>query len=123
MTKRLLLIGIGAGDPEHVTVQAVRAMNEVDVFFVLDKGGDRSELAAPGPTSSPGTSRTQRRVSSRSPTPSATARARGTTPRSPNGTTGAPRSTSVSSTTSSTTTAAAGSWSGATPRSTTARCA
>ena len=25
------LIGIGAGDPEHVTVQAIRAMNAADV--------------------------------------------------------------------------------------------
>jgi precorrin-6A synthase len=32
------VIGIGAGDPEHVTAQAVRALNETDVFFVIDKG-------------------------------------------------------------------------------------
>ena len=32
------MIGIGAGDPEHVTVQAVNALNETDVFFVADKG-------------------------------------------------------------------------------------
>jgi precorrin-6A synthase len=44
--KRLLVIGIGAGDPEHVTAQAVRALNEVDVFFVIDKGGDTGELVA-----------------------------------------------------------------------------
>ena len=42
--KRLLLIGIGAGDPEHVTMQAVRALNEVDVFFVLDKGPSSADL-------------------------------------------------------------------------------
>jgi precorrin-6A synthase len=35
--RRLLVIGIGAGDPEHVTMQAVNALNEVDVFFVMDK--------------------------------------------------------------------------------------
>lgn len=35
--RRLLVIGIGAGDPEHVTVQAVRALGQVDVFFVMDK--------------------------------------------------------------------------------------
>jgi precorrin-6A synthase len=38
--RRLLVIGIGAGDPEHVTAQAVRALNEVDVFFVVDKVDD-----------------------------------------------------------------------------------
>lgn len=43
---RLLLIGIGAGDPDHVTVQAVRAMAEVDVFLVLDKPDERADLLA-----------------------------------------------------------------------------
>lgn len=42
--RRLLVIGIGAGDPEHVTVQAVNALNEVDVFFVVDKGHQADEL-------------------------------------------------------------------------------
>ena len=41
--RRLLLIGIGAGDPEYVTQQAIRALNEVDVFFVVEKG-DRDAL-------------------------------------------------------------------------------
>jgi precorrin-6A synthase len=44
--RRLLVIGVGAGDPEHVTAQAVRALDEVDVFFVIEKGGDADELAA-----------------------------------------------------------------------------
>jgi precorrin-6A synthase len=34
--RRLLVIGIGAGDPEHVTMQAVRALNAADVFFLID---------------------------------------------------------------------------------------
>lgn len=42
--RRVLLIGIGAGDPEHLTVQAIKALNAVDVFFVLDKGEDKQEL-------------------------------------------------------------------------------
>jgi precorrin-6A synthase len=42
--KRLLIIGIGAGDPEHVTMQAVRALNEADVLFVMDKGDDKADL-------------------------------------------------------------------------------
>ena len=44
--RRLLVIGIGAGDPEHVTAQAVRALNAVDVFFVIDKRGDAGDLVA-----------------------------------------------------------------------------
>jgi precorrin-6A synthase len=43
--RRLLIIGIGAGHPEQLTVQAVRALNEVDVFFVLDKGDTKNDLA------------------------------------------------------------------------------
>jgi precorrin-6A synthase len=43
--KRVLVIGIGAGNPEHVTIQAVNALNEVDVFFVIDKGETKSDLA------------------------------------------------------------------------------
>ena len=42
--RRLLIIGIGAGDPEHVTMQAVGALNEVDVFFVIEKSHETDEL-------------------------------------------------------------------------------
>jgi precorrin-6A synthase len=42
--RRLLLIGIGAGDPEHVTAQAIRALNSVDVFFVVEKGDEKHDL-------------------------------------------------------------------------------
>jgi len=42
--KKLLVIGIGAGDPEYVTMQAVRALNDADVLFVMDKGADRADL-------------------------------------------------------------------------------
>jgi precorrin-6A synthase len=42
--RRLLLIGIGTGNPDHVTVQAVDALNRVDVFFVVDKGEAKAEL-------------------------------------------------------------------------------
>jgi precorrin-6A synthase len=44
--RRMLLIGIGAGDPEYVTQQAIRALNEVDVFFVMEKGAERDDLVA-----------------------------------------------------------------------------
>jgi precorrin-2 methylase len=43
--RRLLLIGIGTGDPDHVTVQAVRALNAFDVLFVVTKEGT-DELVA-----------------------------------------------------------------------------
>ena len=50
MTRTVQVIGIGAGDPEHLTLQAVAAMNRVDVFFTIDKGavdgGATSDLAA-----------------------------------------------------------------------------
>jgi precorrin-6A synthase len=42
--RTILVIGIGAGDPEHVTVQAIKALNRADVFFVVDKGSQAPEL-------------------------------------------------------------------------------
>ncbi len=42
--KKILVIGIGAGNPEHVTVQAIDAMNRADVFFVMDKGPATTDL-------------------------------------------------------------------------------
>jgi precorrin-6A synthase len=44
--RRLLVIGIGAGDPDFVTVGAVDALNRVDVFLVLDKGPATKDLTA-----------------------------------------------------------------------------
>lgn len=38
MNKTILLIGIGAGNPDHITVQAIKALNRTQVFFILDKG-------------------------------------------------------------------------------------
>jgi precorrin-6A synthase len=38
------VIGIGAGDPDQLTLQAVKAMRDTDVFFVLDKGEVKSDL-------------------------------------------------------------------------------
>ncbi|GGO95724.1 precorrin-6A synthase (deacetylating) [Wenjunlia tyrosinilytica] len=42
--KRLLVIGIGAGDPDHLTLQAVKALNRADAFFLLDKGEEKRDL-------------------------------------------------------------------------------
>jgi precorrin-6A synthase len=44
--RRILVIGIGAGNPDHVTVQAVKALNEASVFFVVDKGDEKQSLLA-----------------------------------------------------------------------------
>ena len=40
------IIGIGAGDPDYVTAQAVRALNDTQVFFAMDKGEAKSDLVA-----------------------------------------------------------------------------
>ncbi|MDQ3404629.1 MAG: precorrin-6A synthase (deacetylating) [Actinomycetota bacterium] len=42
---RVEVIGIGAGDPKHVTVEAVEVLNQIDVFFFLDKAGAQRELS------------------------------------------------------------------------------
>ncbi len=44
--RELLVIGMGPGHPDQVTVQAVRELNRVDVFFRIDKGDARSGLNA-----------------------------------------------------------------------------
>ena len=42
--RRLNVIGIGVGDPEYVTVQAINALRRTDVFFFTDKGDEKSDL-------------------------------------------------------------------------------
>ncbi|QDO99499.1 precorrin-6A synthase (deacetylating) [Ferrovibrio terrae] len=42
--KTILIIGIGAGNPEHITIQAVNALNRVDVFFIMDKGEAKGSM-------------------------------------------------------------------------------
>jgi len=42
--RKLYLIGIGAGNPEYITVQAIKALNKVDVFFFMDKGEAKQDL-------------------------------------------------------------------------------
>jgi precorrin-6A synthase len=44
VTRRILVIGIGAGDPDDLTLKAVAALNRADVFFLLDKGTTTREL-------------------------------------------------------------------------------
>ena len=42
--RRVSVVGIGAGDPDDITVTAIRALNAADVFFVIEKAGERSDL-------------------------------------------------------------------------------
>jgi precorrin-6A synthase len=44
--KTILIIGVGAGDPDYITIQAVKALNRVDVFFLMDKGAAKQKLRA-----------------------------------------------------------------------------
>ncbi|MGW6462041.1 precorrin-6A synthase (deacetylating) [Streptomyces sp. NPDC055078] len=42
--RKIYVIGIGAGDPDHLTLQAVKALNSADAFFILDKGEAKADL-------------------------------------------------------------------------------
>jgi len=42
--RKLYIIGIGPGNPEQITIQAIKAMNQVDVFFVTTKGEGKNDL-------------------------------------------------------------------------------
>jgi len=42
--RKILIIGIGAGNPDYVTVQAINALNQVDVFFIPNKGMEKEDL-------------------------------------------------------------------------------
>jgi precorrin-6A synthase len=44
--RKIRLIGIGAGNPEHLTMQAVNALNATDVVFLVDKGEAKAGLIA-----------------------------------------------------------------------------
>jgi precorrin-6A synthase len=44
VTIQALVIGIGSGNPDHLTREAVAALNQVDVFLVADKGTAKHDL-------------------------------------------------------------------------------
>jgi precorrin-6A synthase len=44
VTIQALVIGIGSGNPDHLTREAVEALNRVDVFLVADKGPAKHDL-------------------------------------------------------------------------------
>ncbi len=41
--RKLYLIGIGTGNPEHLTIQAINTLKQVDVFFILEKESEKNE--------------------------------------------------------------------------------
>lgn len=43
--KTIMLVGIGTGNPEHLTIQAINALNRADVLFIPDKGAGKADLA------------------------------------------------------------------------------
>jgi len=45
MRRKVLIIGIGAGNPDYVAIQAIDAMKRVDVFYIPDKGTEKAKLA------------------------------------------------------------------------------
>lgn len=44
MTIQALVIGIGSGNPDHLTREAVAALNQVDMFLMADKGAAKQDL-------------------------------------------------------------------------------
>lgn len=44
MKRSISIIGIGAGNPDYITIQAVKALNRADVIFVPDKGAGKAGL-------------------------------------------------------------------------------
>lgn len=42
--RKILIIGIGAGHPDYITIQAIDAMKQAQVFFVTDKGPSKADL-------------------------------------------------------------------------------
>ena len=41
---KILVIGIGAGNPEHLTVEAINAMKSADAVMAMDKGDAKADL-------------------------------------------------------------------------------
>lgn len=42
----LVLIGIGTGNPDHLTLQAIKALNAADIVMIPRKGAQKEDLAA-----------------------------------------------------------------------------
>src|SRR5690606_22384292 len=44
--RKIVLIGIGTGNPDHLTVAGIDAIKSADILFVPTKGGEKAQLAA-----------------------------------------------------------------------------
>lgn len=44
--RKVLVIGIGAGNPKHLTLEALEAIRRLDVVFIPEKGEEKQALAA-----------------------------------------------------------------------------
>ena len=42
--RKIYVIGIGAGDPDHLTLEAAKAIGRTDVFFLMDKGEAKDSM-------------------------------------------------------------------------------
>jgi precorrin-6A synthase len=43
--RTIRIIGLGSGNPEHITIQAINALHQTDVLFITDKGSEKDDLA------------------------------------------------------------------------------
>jgi precorrin-6A synthase len=43
--RQILIVGIGSGNPEHMTIQAINALNSADALFIPTKGEEKADLA------------------------------------------------------------------------------
>lgn len=41
----LTLVGVGTGNPDHLTLQAIKALNAADLILIPQKGADKADLA------------------------------------------------------------------------------
>jgi precorrin-6A synthase len=44
LMRKLSIIGIGAGNPDYITMQAIKVLRTVDVVFLIDKGSEKEQL-------------------------------------------------------------------------------
>jgi precorrin-6A synthase len=44
VVRKIYVIGIGSGNPDHLTLQAAKAIGRTDVFFLLDKGEAKESM-------------------------------------------------------------------------------
>jgi precorrin-6A synthase len=44
--RQIYVVGIGAGDPEQLTLQAIRVIGTVDAFFLMGKGEEKDSMVA-----------------------------------------------------------------------------